>query len=130
LGHGNRDQQMMHLSTMIQFASQAMAGGLRIVNEQNLYNMGAQLVKNMGFVNVDDFLTDPSQQQPKQPSMQEQIEQSEMQIKKGELDIKMAEIQIKAQRLQLDARKNEQDIALKAAELSLEAEQERPVAIG
>ena len=130
LGHGTRDQQMMHISTMIQFASQAMAGGLRIVNEQNLYNMGAQLVKNMGFVNVDDFLTDPSQQQPKQPSMQEQIEQSEMQIKKGELDIKMAEIQIKAQRLQLDARKNEQDIALKAAELSLEAEQERPVAIG
>ena len=61
LGQGNKDQQMMHLSQMINFASQAMSGGLKIINEQNMYNLGASLVKAMGFQNVNDYLTDPSQ---------------------------------------------------------------------
>jgi hypothetical protein len=56
----------MHLTTMLQFAGDAMRGGLKIVNEQNMYNMGAALIKNMGFQNVDDFLTNP-QNIPDQP---------------------------------------------------------------
>ena len=59
LGSGDKDQQMMHISQMLQFAGQAMQGGLKIVTEQNMYNLGASLVKAMGFQNVNDFLTDP-----------------------------------------------------------------------
>ena len=59
LGNGSKDQQMMHLSQMIQFASQAMQGGLPIVTEENMYNLGAALVKAMGYQNVDEFLTKP-----------------------------------------------------------------------
>ena len=73
----------MHLSTMMQFASQAMAGGLNIVSEKNLYNMGSALIKNMGFQNVDDFLTDPDSVPP-QPDPREQMEQAEMQLKQKE----------------------------------------------
>jgi hypothetical protein len=132
LGHGNRDQQMMHLSQLMQFASQAMSGGLSIVNEQNLYNLGAELVKNMGFKDVESFLTDPSKQQQQQegPDTQEQMAQQEMMLKQGELEIKIAETQIKQQKLQMEAVQNEQELKLKAAELKLEAEQHRPVAIG
>ena len=130
LGSGSKDQQMAHLSQMLRFAGQAMQGGLRIVNEQNMYNLGAALVKAMGFQNVNDFLTDPSQIPPKGPSPEDQMAQTELQIKKGELDIKAAEIQIKQQKLQLDAAELQVDTALKTAELQLEAEQERPVGIG
>jgi len=130
LGNGSKDQQMAHLSQMLQFAGQSMSGGLRIVTEQNMYNLGAALVKAMGFQNVDDFLTDPSQSQPKGPSPQEQMAQTEIQIKKGELDVKVAETQIKQQRVQLDAAKLQADTAMKAAEIQLESEQERPVGIG
>jgi len=130
LGNGSKDQQMAHLSQMLQFAGQSMSGGLRIVTEQNMYNLGAALVKAMGFQNVDDFLTDPSQNPPKGPSPQEQMAQTEIQIKKGELDVKVAETQIKQQRVQLDAAKLQADTAMKAAEIQLEAEQERPVGIG
>ena len=130
LGQGNKDQQMMHISQMLQFAGQAMQGGLRIVSEQNMYNLGAALVRAMGFQNVNDFLTDPSQNPPKQPSPEEQMAQTELQIKKGELDVKVAETQIKQQKLQLDAAKLQADTAMKAAEIQLEAEQERPVGIG
>ena len=49
-----------------------MKGGLPIVNEQNMYNIGAAMVKNMGFQNVDDFLTDPSKAPPKQEEFKTQ----------------------------------------------------------
>jgi hypothetical protein len=129
IGNGNRDQQLMHLSTMLSFAGDAMRGGLKIVNEKNMYNMGAALVKNMGFQNVDDFLTDPDSVPP-QPNPQEQLDQAEMQLKQKELEIKAADIQVKVQKMQQEAQKDAVDAQLKMAELQLESEQGRGVAIG
>jgi len=132
LGQGNKDQQMVHLSQMLSFAGEAMKGGLRIVNEQNMYNLGASLVKAMGFQNVDDFLTDPSQIPPQQegPSPEEQTRLMEAQVKKQELEIKAAEVQIKAQKIQQEYQKLAIDSKLKQEELNLEREQNRAVAIG
>jgi len=129
IGNGNRDQQLMHLSTMLQFAGDAMRGGLKLVSEKNMYNMGAALVKNMGFQNVDDFLTDPDTIPP-QPSGEESLQQAEMQLKQKELEIKAADIQVKMQKMQQEAAKDAVDAQLKMAELQLEAEQGRGVAIG
>ena len=123
IGHGNKDQQLMHLSTMLQFASQAMSGGLKIVNQKNMYNMGAALIKNMGFQNVNDFLTDPDQVQDQGPSPQEQMARAKMQNEQKELEIKAAEIQIKAQKVKQDAQEAAVDAQLKVAELNLEREQ-------
>jgi len=132
LGHGSKDQQMMHLSQMIQFAGEAMKGGLSIVNEQNIYNLGAALVKAMGFQNVNDFLTDPSMVPPqqKQPTPKEQADLLEAQVKQQELEIKAAEVQIKAQKIQQEYQKLAVDSQLKVEELNLEREQNRAVAIG
>ena len=132
LGSGNKDQQMMHLSQMIQFASEAMKGGLPIVNAQNMYNLGATLVKAMGFQNVDDFLTNPETipPQPEQPDPQQQMDQMEMQIKQKELEIKAADVQLKAQKIKQEYEKDAVDAQLKVAELQLEREQKRAVAIG
>tara|TARA_R110000824_G_scaffold5361_1_gene24874 strand:- start:1320 stop:2207 length:888 start_codon:yes stop_codon:yes gene_type:complete len=133
LGSGNKDQQMTHLSQMINFASQSMSGGLKIVNEQNMYNLGAALVKAMGFQNVNDYLTDPSQippEEPKGPSPEEQAQVMEAQIKQEELKIKAAEMQLKAQKIQQEYQKLAVDANLKQQELNLEREQKRAVAIG
>jgi hypothetical protein len=132
LGSGNKDQQMMHLSQMLSFAGEAMKGGLPIVSAQNMYNLGAALVKAMGFQNVDDYLTNPATipPQPPQPSPEQQMAQMEMQVKQKELEIKSAEVQLKAQKIQQEYEKNAVDAQLKVAELKLEAEQKRPVAIG
>ena len=129
LGHGNRDQHLRHLTTLMQLASQAMSGGLSLMNEQNLYNMASELIKNMGFKDVDSFVTDP-RMASEEPSAREQMAQAEMSLKKGELDIKVAETQIKQQKLQLEAQKLQSDNSMKIAELQLEAEQGRPVGIG
>jgi hypothetical protein len=126
---------MMHLSQMIQFASQAMAGGLKIVNERNLYNMGAALVKTMGFMNVSDFLTEPPPQEGPSPQEQQQqmemeIKQQEMGIKQQELEIKAADVEIKKQKVQLEAQKAAVQAQLDVAELEMEQQQQRAVAIG
>ena len=132
LGSGNKDQQMAHLSQMLSFAGDAMKGGLPIVNIQNMYNLGAALVKAMGFQNVDDFLTNPATIPPKPegPSPKEQMDQAELQLKEKELEIKAADIQIKMQKIQQESQKDAVDAQLKVAELKLEAQQNRPVAIG
>ena len=133
LGNGNKDQQLAHLSAIMQFASEAMKGGLPIANPQNMYNIGAAMVKNMGFQNVQDFLTDPSTLPPPQPpgpTPEQQIEQQEMQLKQQELQIKAADVQIKQQKIEQEAQKNAVDAQLKVEELKLEREQNRAVAIG
>ena len=129
IGNGNRDQQLMHLTTMLRFAGDSMRGGLSIVNEKNMYNMGAALVRNMGFQNVDDFLTNPDTAEPK-PDPAEQERQMELQLKQKELEIKAGDLQLKQQRLQQDAAEAAVEAQLKGAELQLEAEQKRPIAIG
>ena len=132
LGNGNKDQQMMHLSQMLQFAGEAMKGGLPIVSMQNMYNLGASLVKAMGFQNVDDYLTNPEMLPPKQKEQDpaEQAKLLEAQVKKEELKIKAAEVQIKAQKIQQEYQKLAVDSQLKVEELNLEREQNRAVAIG
>ncbi len=132
LGSGNKDQQMMHLSQMLSFAGEAMKGGLPIVSVQNMYNLGAALVKAMGFQNVDDFLTNPAMipPQPPKPDPELQMKEMEMQVKQKELEIKAAEVQVKQQKIQQEYQKDAVDAQLKVAELNLEAQQGRAVAIG
>jgi len=129
IGFGSKNEQMAYLSQMIQFAAQAMSGGLQIVNEQNMYQMAKELVKSMGFANYQDFLTDPSQIEPG-PDPEQQYKQAEANLRAEELKIKMGELQLKQQKLQQDAAEAQVDAQLKAAELQLEAEQKRAVAIG
>ena len=129
IGNGNRDQQLMHLTTMLSFAGDAMRGGLKIVNEKNMYNMGAALVKNMGFQNVDDFLTDP-ESVPPEPDPREQMAQAELQLKQKEIEIKAAHIQVEQMKIQQKAAEAQVDAQLKVAELNLEAQQGRGVALG
>lgn len=129
LGHGNRDQQRLHLSTLLQFAAQSMSGGLSIVNERNLYNLGAQMIKNMGFKNVSDFLTDPETVQKGQ-NPEDQVKAKELQLKESELNIKLMEAQTKQMEAQLDVATKQKELQLKEAELMIEATQQRPVAVG
>jgi len=130
LGNGSKDQQMAHLSQMLQFAGQAMQGGLPIVTPQNMYNLGAALVKAMGYQNVDDYLTPPPPPQPNQPTPEQQNAMMEQQIKMKELEIKQGDLQVKMMKVQQDAEEAAIDAQLKAEELALEREQKRAVAIG
>ena len=102
-----------------------MQGGLPIVTPQNMYNLGAALIKAMGYQNVDDFLT-----QPPPPNPQGQPPSTEDQLKMKELEIKQGELQVKMMKMQNQAREAAVDAQMKAAEIALERDQNRPVGIG
>ena len=133
VGSGNKDQQIAHLSNLLQYGTQAIAGGLPIFNVQNIYNIIAQLIKAQGFMNVGDFVTDPSMippPQPEGPDPEMQIHQQEMQVKAAELEIKAGELELKRQQLAQKTQEADVDAVLRSEELALEREQKRAVAIG
>lgn len=162
LGFGNKDMNLMHLGQLaqtMQMIAQHPAAGM-LIKPKNVYNLVAEQIKAMGMRNVQDFITDPGDQQlPKQPNPEEQAKQMETQLKAEELKIKMQKLQtesaLKQKEMELDSQLAQQELELKAAEaqinmqikaqelelkkadlalkqqeLILEREQKRPVAIG
>jgi len=125
LGFGNKDMNLMHLGQLaqtMQMIAQHPAAGM-MIKPKNVYNLVAEQIKSMGMKNVDDFITDPGDQEPQQqqgPSPEEQAKQMEAQLKAEELKIKMQKIQtesqLKQQEMELDAQLQQQELELKAQE--------------
>ena len=125
LGFGNKDMNLMHLGRLaqtIQMIAQHPAAGM-MLKPKNVYNLVAEQIKAMGMKNVDDFITDPGDQdvpQQQGPSPEEQAKQQEAQLKQQELQVKMQKIQqeseLKQQEMQIDAQIAQQNLELKAQE--------------
>ena len=73
LGTGNKDQQLMHLQTILAIQQQAITlqGGINgpLVTGDNVYQTCIKITENAGLKNAELFWTDPSkaQQGPPQP---------------------------------------------------------------
>jgi len=129
LGFGNKDMNLMHLgrlSQTIQMIAQHPSAGM-LLKPKNVYNLVAEQIKAMGMKNVDDFITDPGDQDVQQqqgPSPEEQAKQMEAQLKAEEIKVKLQKIQqesaIKQQEMQLEADIAAQDLELKRQEASVD----------
>lgn len=73
LGTGNKDQQLMHLQTILAIQTQAiqMQGGVNgpLVKLPNIYQTVKKITENAGFKSPEQFWTDPNEaaMQPQQP---------------------------------------------------------------
>jgi hypothetical protein len=98
LGNGNKDQQLVHLQTILGAQAQGMAIG--IATPKNIYNAVTKLTENAGFKDTESFWTDPEKAQPQPPKQ----------------DPAMAKIQAEAQynqqKLELDKQVATGDMAL------------------
>ena len=129
LGFGNKDMNLMHLgrlSQTIQMIAQHPSAGM-LLKPKNVYNLVAEQIKAMGMKNVDDFITDPGDQDvPKKqgPSPEEQAKQMEAQLKAEEIKVKLQKLQqesaIKQQEMQLEADIAAQDLQLKREEAQVD----------
>ena len=129
LGFGNKDMNLMHLGRLaqtIQMIAQHPQAGM-LLKPKNIYNLVAEQIKAMGMKNVDDFITDPGDQDVQQqqgPSPEEQAKQMEAQLKAEEIKVKLQKIQqesaIKQQEMQLEADIAAQDLELKRQEASVD----------
>jgi hypothetical protein len=125
LGVGNKDQQVSHLMTLYQ----AMGNGLQlgIVTPENVYNVLAELAKNMGFKTADKFVTkpNPNNKPPNPMQGQMQIEQmkaqTQAQVKAQETQ---AQMQLERERMQMQAQvdQNRQQVEAQQQQLKMQME--------
>jgi len=125
LGHGNKDQQIMQLTSLVQMASQQ--SGSPMIQPENMYNLTASLLKAMGYQNVDDYITPPDRQQPPQP---DPIQQATLKAMEVEDQVKQGELEVKKMKVQNEIEETKMDAQFKMVEMEMEADRDAPVKIG
>jgi hypothetical protein len=58
-GSSNKDQVIMYIQQLLGLYGQLYKSGVGVVTNDNVYNAMKELIKNMGFKNTGDFITDP-----------------------------------------------------------------------
>ena len=126
LGSGNKDQQLMHLNTILQMQREALQVGL--TDPSKIYNALAKLTQNAGFKNPDEFWTDPSNNPmpQQQPNPQDQLIQGQLAIEQQKAQGDMAIAQAKAQaNLQQEQLRSQNDVIIEREKIAAQAELER-----
>lgn len=143
VGNMNKDQQLIHLTRMMELAQTVINGGGMgiLITETNIFNLLKEITENAGYKDVTKFWTDPNSpaaQQAAQQRAQEQAKpkpdeikaqasmmgaqansakhQSEAQMAQIEAQVKMAEMELKKQQATVELRQ----VALQEAQLQLE----------
>jgi hypothetical protein len=95
LGAGNKDQQLLHLNTILQAQKEAIQIG--ITSPEKIYNALAKLTQNAGFKNPDEFWINPAntpeQEGQKAPSEAEIMVQGQLQIEQQKAQAQMMQEQ-------------------------------------
>jgi hypothetical protein len=82
LGAGNKDQQLMHLTSILNMQKEAIAVGL--TSPEKIYNALSKLTQNAGFKNPEEFWINPAntpeQEGEQKPSEAEIMVQGQLQI--------------------------------------------------
>jgi hypothetical protein len=117
LGAGNKDQQLMHLNTILQAQKEAIAIG--ITSPEKIYNALAKLTQNAGFKNPEEFWINPANN----PNPQGEKQPSEAEIMvQGQLAIEQQKAQ--AQFVQ-EQERSKNDIIIEREKIAAQAELER-----
>lgn len=131
LGTGSKDQQVQHLSMLIQHQGQQLAAGLPTVTPANIYQSSKKLAEALGYKNADAFFVDPAQQppRPQQPNpelikiqAQQQADQAKLQLdaQKHQAEIQ-ADMQLEQFRQQVQAEQVAQQNQLQAQREAMQA---------
>jgi hypothetical protein len=127
LGAGNKDQQLMHLTTILQMQREAIQIG--ITSPEKIYNALAKLTQNAGFKNPEEFWTNPANNpeltEP-QPDPNQAIIQGQMQIEqmKAQADMQLQQQKAQAQ-LQQEQIRSQNDITIEREKINAQMELER-----
>ena len=117
LGAGNKDQQLMHLNTILQAQKEAIAIG--ITSPEKIYNALAKLTQNAGFKNPEEFWINPAntpeQEGSKQPSEAEIMVQGQLAIEQQKAQAQMMQEQ----------ERSKNDIIIEREKIAAQAELER-----
>ena len=97
LGTGRKDQRLAHRMNLLSITERALAGGLRIFTEQNIYNQVAGVIDDSALGMVSEFVTDPAK-------LGDAPEKPDPEMAKAEADAMMQAEKLKAQQADLEAK--------------------------
>jgi len=126
LGSGNKDQQLMHLNSILAFQEKALALG--VTSPDKIYNALAKLTQNAGFKNPEEFWTNPLEnpQQPQQQDPNQVLIEGQMQIEQMKLQSEAAIAQQKAEaQLQQEQLRSQNDVIIEREKIAAQMELER-----
>lgn len=131
LGVSDKDQQLLHLTTMAQAQGQVVAGGGlgTLVTPQNIYNVQAKIAENAGFRDASFAWTNPATapaQRPKPQAPDPEMVKLQADAQKTQAQIQadgqktVAQIQADAEKTRLTLESQER-VALAKAQIDAEA---------
>jgi len=118
LGAGNKDQQLMHLTTILQMQKEAIQIG--ITNPEKIYNALAKLTQNAGFKNPEEFWTNPANT-PEQEGQQQKPTEAEIMVQ-GQLQIEQQKAQTQ---MMQEQERSKNDIIIEREKIIAQAELEK-----
>jgi hypothetical protein len=118
LGAGNKDQQLVHLTSILNMQKEAIAVGL--TNPEKIYNALAKLTQNAGFKNPEEFWVNPANT-PEQEGQQDKPSEAEIMVQ-GQLQIEQQKAQAQLQQEQV---RSQNDVIIEREKIASQAELER-----
>jgi len=118
LGAGNKDQQLVHLTSILNMQKEAIQVGL--TNPEKIYNALAKLTQNAGFKNPEEFWVNPANT-PEQEVQQDRPSETEIAVQ-GQLQIEREKAQAQLQQEQL---RSQNDVIIEREKIAAQAELER-----
>ena len=118
LGAGNKDQQLVHLTSILNMQKEAIQIGL--TSPEKIYNALAKLTQNAGFKNPEEFWTNPANT-PEQEGQQDKPSEAEIMVQ-GQLQIEQQKAQAQLQQEQV---RSQNDVIIEREKIAAQAELER-----
>ena len=118
LGAGNKDQQLVHLTTILQMQKEAIQIG--ITSPEKIYNALAKLTQNAGFKNPEEFWVNPANT-PEQEGQSNKPSEAEIMVQ-GQLQIEQEKAKAQLQQEQL---RSQNDVIIEREKIAAQAELER-----
>jgi hypothetical protein len=119
LGAGNKDQQLMHLTSILNMQKEAIQVGL--TNPEKIYNALAKLTQNAGFKNPEEFWVNPANTPQMEGQQQDKPSEAEIAVQ-GQLQIEREKAQAQLQQEQL---RSQNDVIIEREKIAAQAELER-----
>jgi hypothetical protein len=119
LGAGNKDQQLVHLTTILNMQKEAIQVGL--TNPEKIYNALAKLTQNAGFKNPEEFWVNPANTPQQEGQQEDKPSEAEIMIQ-GQLQIEQQKAQAQLQQEQL---RSQNDVIIEREKIAAQAELER-----
>lgn len=124
IGTGSKDQRISYKSELLGVQREIRASGMRIVGEQQVYNLVRSLVEDTGIGVADDYVMDPASLPPEQPQPNPEVIKAQAQAEQAQSKLQL-DAQKSAAELQQSGAENAAKIELMRAEAEAKLQLER-----